>query len=106
MESTHTAKSLDQFVKFMDQQPNGSEIKKKLSEHNSTKKGMEKMMKKLKREVCAACGKQGARKVCPICKKERYCDKICQKARWKEHKKSKCGDAILPVKKSKKREEK
>ena len=103
LESTHTAKSLDQFVKFMDQQPNGSEIKKKLSEHNSTKKGMEKMMKKLKREVCAACGKQGARKVCPMCKEERYCDKTCQKARWSEHKKSKCGEDYLQMKRSKKK---
>jgi len=103
-ESTTTAASLDEFQKCVDSV--GSEFKNKFMQTNSTKKGMAKMMKKLKREVCAACGKQGARKMCPICKEERYCDKACQKARWKDHKKSKCGEEYLLKKKSKKKKKK
>lgn len=43
----------------------------------------EKMLLMMK---CDNCGKTGASKTCSACDKTYYCDKVCQKARWKVHK--------------------
>ena len=35
---------------------------------------------------CQTCGKEGTKK-CTSCRRVAYCDAVCQKADWKEHKK-------------------
>jgi hypothetical protein len=35
---------------------------------------------------CNCCGKRNATKMCTGCKSARYCDQICQKQAWKDHK--------------------
>ena len=39
---------------------------------------------------CGHCDKEGATHVCPRCDITRYCNRTCQKAAWKKHKKT-CG---------------
>ena len=50
-------------------------------------KGMEIVRKKLcPGNVCAVCGRGGAKKICANCKGRVYCSVACQRRDWKDHK--------------------
>ena len=50
-------------------------------------KGMENVRKKLcPGNVCAVCGRGGAKKMCANCKGRVYCSVACQRRDWKDHK--------------------
>ena len=50
-------------------------------------KGMESVRKKLcPGNVCAVCGRGGAKKTCANCKGRVYCSVACQRRDWKDHK--------------------
>jgi len=54
-------------------------------QHNSV---MKVMKKNLIYHGCGSCGNPAAKLKCASCRCRYYCDKICQKKDWKEHKKS------------------
>jgi len=65
---------------------------------NENKEGHHKMVQSLKKaahqraalKACLVCGVQTSLR-CQLCKEAAFCRRACQKAGWKEHKKSCCG---------------
>ena len=57
---------------------------------------IEAKIEKFRAYLCATCGSLGARRRCGLCRAVRYCDRNCQSADWKQHKRT-CQTSITPV---------
>jgi hypothetical protein len=77
--------------------------------HSANTKVRASILKKLEQKACTACGKIGAKLKCSLCgavNETRYCNAICQKNHWPEHKLGECGVLAKKLKKEKKKKKK